>query len=449
MPKYDIDYSDPLKPGFEIPTGGFNGPGSANVNSSLRLYGDGALQWGESVDENMLRLLEHFASASPPVNPISGQLWVRQQLYWREGAGPSYTWYVFDFPASTPPTSAVWNIISVSENAGPPPLVPTPSVGDYWFDSTDGPNGTLWLYDRQYKQTAEGWIQRAFIISPVAPTSSNWPTQDLAVYDEFAQTWNIISASGLTASSIAVTPYGIFTGPTVQNALQQLNDGKVSKVGDSMSGNLTMTTGATVTGLPTPVNPSDAVTKQYVDERLPSGTIVMWSPTAGPVPPGWALCDGTLGTPDLRQKFIVAATGVGAGSIPGGTNGGGLFAGTISSLNTSITTLTTVNAGFHSHTGSTQPHTLSINEIPAHFHYDGGGDEFGVGTPQFPSPGTASNDGLNNLGRHYPTSSTGGSGAHSHGITGDGSHTHLVQDTGSHLHIIIPPFYALVFIMKL
>jgi len=42
----------------------------------------------------------------------------------------------------------------------------------------------------------------------------------------------------------------------------------VNVTGDSMSGNLTFTGGATVTGLPTPVNGSDAVPKSYADSLL-------------------------------------------------------------------------------------------------------------------------------------------------------------------------------------
>lgn len=37
------------------------------------------------------------------------------------------------------------------------------------------------------------------------------------------------------------------------------------------------------------------------------GLIVMWSGPLTDVPPGWVLCDGTLGTPDLRDRFIVGA----------------------------------------------------------------------------------------------------------------------------------------------
>lgn len=37
------------------------------------------------------------------------------------------------------------------------------------------------------------------------------------------------------------------------------------------------------------------------------GLIVMWSGAVTDIPPGWVVCDGTQGTPDLRDRFIVGA----------------------------------------------------------------------------------------------------------------------------------------------
>jgi len=37
------------------------------------------------------------------------------------------------------------------------------------------------------------------------------------------------------------------------------------------------------------------------------GMIMLWYGAIADVPSGWAFCDGTLGTPDLRDKFIVQA----------------------------------------------------------------------------------------------------------------------------------------------
>lgn len=51
---------------------------------------------------------------------------------------------------------------------------------------------------------------------------------------------------------------------------------------------------------------------------LPSGVIVMWSGQLDAIPAGWALCDGSDGTPDLRNRFLL---GVGAAEYLGSTGG--------------------------------------------------------------------------------------------------------------------------------
>lgn len=40
---------------------------------------------------------------------------------------------------------------------------------------------------------------------------------------------------------------------------------------------------------------------------MPSGAIVMWSGSVNAIPAGWMLCNGSNGTPDLRNRFIVGA----------------------------------------------------------------------------------------------------------------------------------------------
>lgn len=39
------------------------------------------------------------------------------------------------------------------------------------------------------------------------------------------------------------------------------------------------------------------------------GMIVMWSGAIVDIPDGWALCDGTGGTPDLTDRFVIGAGG--------------------------------------------------------------------------------------------------------------------------------------------
>lgn len=53
-------------------------------------------------------------------------------------------------------------------------------------------------------------------------------------------------------------------------------------------------------------------------EAVPPGMILMWSGAMASLPPDWVLCDGTNGTPDLRNRFVRGTTGV---EEPGATGG--------------------------------------------------------------------------------------------------------------------------------
>ena len=52
--------------------------------------------------------------------------------------------------------------------------------------------------------------------------------------------------------------------------------------------------------------------------NIPAGGIIIWSGAADAVPDGWALCDGTNGTPDLRDRFVLGAGGSRAVGATGG-----------------------------------------------------------------------------------------------------------------------------------
>jgi hypothetical protein len=54
-------------------------------------------------------------------------------------------------------------------------------------------------------------------------------------------------------------------------------------------------------------------------QSIPTGIIMMWSGLVTAIPAGFKLCDGTSSTPDLRNKFIVGATGTYTIGQTGGT----------------------------------------------------------------------------------------------------------------------------------
>lgn len=59
----------------------------------------------------------------------------------------------------------------------------------------------------------------------------------------------------------------------------------------------------------------DSLGREKVTPDLPIGAVVPFF--GDTLPDGWALCDGTGGTPDLFERFIVGASAVGTGT-PGG-----------------------------------------------------------------------------------------------------------------------------------
>ena len=47
--------------------------------------------------------------------------------------------------------------------------------------------------------------------------------------------------------------------------------------------------------------------RRALESAVPSGIISMWSGSINDIPEGWVLCDGSYGTPDLRDRFILGS----------------------------------------------------------------------------------------------------------------------------------------------
>lgn len=83
------------------------------------------------------------------------------------------------------------------------------------------------------------------------------------------------------------------------------------------------------------------------------GGIVMWSGLIAEIPEGWQLCDGTNGTPDLRNRFVVGA----GNNYAVGSTGGSADAVLVSHTHTTTVTA----AGNHSHSISYVDNSSSTN----------------------------------------------------------------------------------------
>ena len=64
--------------------------------------------------------------------------------------------------------------------------------------------------------------------------------------------------------------------------------------------------------------PMQCMPDDVMNSRISRGMIIAWYGTALNVPSGWAICNGSNGTPDLRDRFIVGAGGKRESGIKGG-----------------------------------------------------------------------------------------------------------------------------------
>jgi hypothetical protein len=145
---------------------------------------------------------------------------------------------------------------------------------------------------------------------------------------------------------------------------------------------------------------------------LIQGAIVMWSGTIQDIPTGWALCDGSNGTLDLRNRFIIGA---------GSTYSVGVTGGSADAVNVSHN-----HTISNSTTGSTsQAHTHSM---PLYNYNPSGSINLDNGRTTGDS---AQNLVFNSVGPN-----------HTHGIS-----MSTVGESGVNKNL--PPYYALAYIQQI
>ena len=169
-------------------------------------------------------------------------------------------------------------------------------------------------------------------------------------------------------------------------------------------------------------NNTQIATTAFANGVVPSGVIVMWSGSVATIPSGWYLCNGSNGTPDLRNRFIV-----GAGSTYSvADTGGSADAITVAHTHTG----TTASNGSHNHlvvADVTSFTGLSPWAGGAYLRQGGSVDNSSYrlqGSDTAPTVGSTSSNGAHT--HTFTTASTGSSGTNAN----------------------LPPYYALAYIMK-
>jgi len=126
---------------------------------------------------------------------------------------------------------------------------------------------------------------------------------------------------------------------------------------------------------------------------VPIGGIILWSGSTGSVPDGWALCNGSNGTPNLQDRFVVGAGSGYAVAATGGSANAVLIA--------------------HAHTFTNRTNASGQNNV--------------TGGPSAITDGALPNQ---------PTSTVGINAAGSSNTSQTGTNANL------------PPYYALAYIMR-
>jgi len=162
---------------------------------------------------------------------------------------------------------------------------------------------------------------------------------------------------------------------------------------------------------------------------IPIGGIIMWSGSITSIPDGWNLCDGTSGTPNLRDRFVV---GAGSGYAVATTGGR-----TDTPLHSHIHGFTTDPGGAHNHWDNGPGPAITQGG----FDVDGNGDAARV----LVNDGPPFDNIVWNLseGNHQHTGRTGG--ADTNPIFVGGVAANIVNDSRN---TNLPPYYALAFIMR-
>lgn len=213
-------------------------------------------------------------------------------------------------------------------------------------------------------------------------------------------------------SLVTTDPAKIIKGTEIDNEYNAISNAISSKA-DTNSPALTGT--PTVPTATPGTNTTQIASCAFVlVNGIPSGCIVMWSGSIASIPAGWVLCNGSSGTPDLRDRFVIGAGSNYAVGATGGSKDATLPAHSHS-----------VSDPGHGHGVSDPGHTHSVNYSNA-INLDVGG----IGA-------------LVQLGSTNTSASTTGIS-----IQGAGTGISIASAGSSATNANLPPYYALAYIMK-
>jgi len=197
-------------------------------------------------------------------------------------------------------TTALDNLLPAGEQAGY--VLKTSGAGSYFWGAQTGNVTTAGTRVDSTRVITTATAGQTLFTAPTYVAGAN----QLRVYIDGVRQFD----SEYTETS--TTSFTLLTGVSAGTVVLAEVDGYIeydtaaSEVSYSPTGTLTST------------NVQDAIDEvnPYI---IPSGGIILWSGSVANIPSGWALCDGTNGTPNLEDKFVVGAGNTYAVGATGGS----------------------------------------------------------------------------------------------------------------------------------
>jgi len=197
-------------------------------------------------------------------------------------------------------TTALDNLLPAGEQAGY--VLKTSGAGSYFWGAQTGNVTTAGTRVDSTRVITTATAGQTLFTAPTYVAGAN----QLRVYIDGVRQFD----SEYTETS--TTSFTLLTGVSAGTVVLAEVDGYIeydtaaSEVSYSPTGTLTST------------NVQDAI-DEVNPYTIPSGGIILWSGSVANIPSGWALCDGTNGTPNLEDKFVVGAGNTYAVGATGGS----------------------------------------------------------------------------------------------------------------------------------
>jgi hypothetical protein len=157
----------------------------------------------------------------------------------------------------------------------------------------------------------------AYLLAPIGNGFQFFTTTGLPLNGGYIYTYQAGSTTPLATyadsagSALNPNPIQLGTDGRPPNEIW-LNSGYSYKFVLADSSNSVLQTYDNLYGIPSSIAQATAV---------PSGGIIAWSGSIGSIPSGYVLCNGSNGTPDLRDRFLVGSgTSYSVGSTGGFTS---------------------------------------------------------------------------------------------------------------------------------